>query len=77
MIHLPVQHLLNEKQDNPNGVILLFYEEFHTPRSFTDSNLPIIIINTDGGAEIPDDPRIRAGNENYMEGRGVREISFR
>jgi hypothetical protein len=42
---------------------------------FTDSNLPIVLINTDGGVEIPDSPRVfgnmtiiyrGAGQRNYL-----------
>jgi len=45
-------------------------------QDFTDSNLPIFIINTDNGAQIPDDPRVLAtlkiinrgpGQRNYLD----------
>ncbi|NMC36704.1 MAG: T9SS type A sorting domain-containing protein [Bacteroidales bacterium] len=39
---------------------------------FTDSNLPIIIINTDNGAEIKDDPRVFANLKVIYRGPGVR-----
>ena len=39
---------------------------------FTDSNLPIVLINTDGGAEIPDDPRILANMKIIYRGEGLR-----
>ena len=44
-------------------------------QDFTDSNLPIVVIETDGGASIPDEPKILAtmkiiwhqdGSRNYM-----------
>ena len=44
-------------------------------QTFTDSNLPIVIINTDNGASIPDEPKVPAamkiiwhqdGSRNYM-----------
>ncbi|AWI24738.1 CotH kinase family protein [Flavobacterium pallidum] len=38
---------------------------------FTDSNLPIVIINTDGGQEIPDDPRILGDMKIIYRGEGV------
>ena len=46
-----------------------------TAQNFTDSNLPIVVIETDGGATIPDEPKIPAsmkiiwhqdGSRNYM-----------
>ena len=48
---------------------------FIPPIIFTESNLPIVVINTDGGLTIPDEPKIDAemgiiyngpGNMNYM-----------
>lgn len=41
-------------------------------QSFTDSNLPIILINTDGGITIPDSPRILAGMKIIYRGEGLR-----
>ena len=49
-------------------------------QSFTDSNLPIVIINTDHGWEIVDEPRILAamkiiyrgpGERNYLSDQGI------
>ncbi|AWA28922.1 secretion system protein Por [Flavobacterium magnum] len=37
---------------------------------FTDSNLPIVIINTDGAQEIPDDPRIFGDMKIIYRGEG-------
>jgi len=41
-------------------------------QGFTDSNLPIIIINTDQGVEIPDDPRVLASMKIIYRGPGQR-----
>lgn len=41
-------------------------------QDFTDSNLPIVIINTDQGMEIPDDPRIMADMKIICRGPGLR-----
>jgi hypothetical protein len=39
---------------------------------FTDSNLPIIIIKTDSGQNIPDDPRVFASMKIIYKGPGLR-----
>ena len=41
-------------------------------QNFTDSNLPIFIINTDNGAQIPDNPRIFATLKIIFRGPGQR-----
>ena len=41
-------------------------------QTFTDSNLPIVIINTDGGANIPDSPGILASMKIIFRGDGLR-----
>jgi hypothetical protein len=41
-------------------------------QSFTDSNLPIVIINTDGNTSIPDQPRVGATMKIIYSGEGVR-----
>ena len=41
-------------------------------QSFTDSNLPIVIINTDGSVNIPDAPRVFANMKIIYKGPGVR-----
>jgi len=41
-------------------------------QTFTDSNLPIVIINTDGGIQIPDDPRVLASMKIIYRGLGER-----
>ena len=40
-------------------------------QDFTDSNLPIVIINTDHGMEIPDDPRNLADMKIIYRGPGL------
>ena len=42
------------------------------PQSFTDSNMPIVLINTDGGVEIPDAPRVFANMKIIYRGPGLR-----
>ena len=41
-------------------------------QSFTDSNLPIVLINTDGGVGIPDAPRVFANMKIIYRGQGLR-----
>jgi hypothetical protein len=41
-------------------------------QSFTDSNLPIVIINTDGSVEIRDNPRVLATMKIIYRGEGLR-----
>src|SRR5450759_832177 len=41
-------------------------------QSFTDSNLPIVLINTDGGIGIPDAPRVFANMKIIYRGPGLR-----
>ncbi|MFH0841454.1 MAG: CotH kinase family protein [Bacteroidota bacterium] len=41
-------------------------------QTFTDSNLPIVIINTDGNVSIPDDPRVKANMKIIYRGEGQR-----
>ena len=57
-------------------VILLVFISLRTfAQNFTDSNLPIVVIETDGGANIPDEPKVLAtmkiiwhqdGSRNYL-----------
>lgn len=42
------------------------------PQIFTDSNLPIVLINTDGGVGIPDAPRVFASMKIIYRGQGLR-----
>jgi len=41
-------------------------------QSFTDSNLPIVLINTDGGVDIFDSPRVLASMKIIFRGEGLR-----
>lgn len=52
--------------------LLLSFTVFVRGQSFTDSNLPIIIINTDNGARIVDDPRVLASMKIIFRGEGER-----
>jgi hypothetical protein len=45
---------------------------FSFSQIFTDSNLPIILINTDGGVDIPDSPRVLASMKIIFRGEGLR-----
>ena len=56
-------------------LIFVFLSMAVTAQTFTDSNLPIVIIETDGGASIPEEPKILAtmkiiwhqdGSRNYL-----------
>ena len=60
-------------------LMLLFFCAKSAAQSFTNSNLPIVIINTDYGREIVDDPRVMAtmkiiyrgpGERNYLSDQG-------
>ena len=55
--------------------VLVLFSLSVTAQNFTDSNLPIVVIETDGGANIPDEPKVLAtmkiiwhqdGSRNYM-----------
>ena len=55
--------------------LLVFMALAVKAQTFTDSNLPIVVIETDGGASIPDEPKVLAtmkiiwhqdGSRNYM-----------
>lgn len=41
---------------------------------FTDSNLPIVVINIDGGADIPDNPRVFGNMKIISRGTGSRNF---
>ncbi|GLU54345.1 CotH kinase family protein [Dyadobacter frigoris] len=51
---------------------LLFLSTRAVSQTFTDSNLPIVIINTDGSASIEDDPKIGASMKIIYRGEGQR-----
>lgn len=42
------------------AIIFVFLSMAITAQTFTDSNLPIVVIETDGGASIPEEPKILA-----------------
>jgi len=48
---------------------------FNPPLVFSDSNLPIVVINTAGGATIPDEPKIDATMGIIYNGPGVRNYT--
>jgi CotH kinase protein/Lamin Tail Domain/Secretion system C-terminal sorting domain len=52
--------------------LLCFLEISAGGQDFTDSNLPIFIINTDGGTPILDDPRVLASMKIIYRGPGQR-----
>jgi hypothetical protein len=55
-------------------LVCFFYCSYISAYSqiFTDSNLPIVLINTDGGVEIPDSPRVLATMKIIYRGNGLR-----
>ena len=57
------------------ALLLVLFSLSVAAQNFTDSNLPIVVINTDGGANIPDEPKVlgmmkiiwhQDGSRNYM-----------
>ena len=56
------------------AILLLSFICYAEAQNFTDSNLPIFIINTDNGAQIPDDPRIFATLKIIFRGPGQRNF---
>ena len=57
------------------ALFLVLFSLSVSAQNFTDSNLPIVVIETDGGANIPDEPKIlgtmkiiwhQDGSRNYM-----------
>ena len=57
------------------AVLLVLFSLSVTAQNFTDSNLPIVVIETDNGANIPDEPKVlgtmkiiwhQDGSRNYM-----------
>ncbi len=49
----------------------LLLNQFVFSQAFTQSNLPIVIISTDGGVAIPDDPRVLANMKIIYRGEGM------
>jgi len=54
------------------GLILIIICQVIHSQSFTDSNLPIVVINTDGGVEIPDEPKVLGNMKIIYRGPGQR-----
>ena len=54
------------------SLFLLLCSTFSFAQTFTDSNLPIVLINTDKGIEIPDEPKIPATMKIIFNGEGKR-----
>lgn len=52
-------------------LLLLLFQQIANSQVFTESNLPIVIINTDGNVEIPDDPRVLANMKIIYKGEGI------
>lgn len=57
------------------ALLLVLFSRTVSAQSFTDSNLPIVVIETDGGVNIPDEPKVlgtmkiiwhQDGSRNYM-----------
>jgi hypothetical protein len=53
-------------------IIVLVYRTPVLSQSLTDSNLPIVIINTYGGVYIPDEPKVMATMKIIYRGQGER-----
>ncbi len=51
--------------------IFIIFQTIHS-QSFTDSNLPIVVINTDGGVEIPYEPKVLGVMKIIYRGPGQR-----
>jgi len=58
------------------GLICLYYcfNIISYSQTFSESNLPIVLINTDGGVEIPDSPRIFANMKVIFRGPGLQNF---
>jgi hypothetical protein len=54
--------------------LLLCFSKQSYNQVFTDSNLPIVLINTDGGVEIPDNPRVLANMKIINRGQSIRNF---
>jgi len=68
---LPVLSLgINNSSTNYSAVP----DWFETPFDFTSSNLPLVIIDTQGGQTIPDEPKIFADMQIVYRGEGQRTL---
>ncbi|MDX9904088.1 MAG: hypothetical protein RB288_08425, partial [Bacteroidales bacterium] len=55
-----------------NIILLLVLSGSIHSQILTDSNLPIVIITTDGGVSIPDEPKVKASMKLIYRGPGER-----
>jgi hypothetical protein len=55
-----------------SGLLVALFFRLASGQSFTGSNLPIVVINTDNGAEIPDEPKIPGTMKIIDRGPGER-----
>jgi len=53
-------------------LVLLLVTKSSFAQNFTDSNLPVVVINTDGGVTIPDSPRVLGDMKIIYRGEGLR-----
>jgi hypothetical protein len=66
------QPVIRMKPIHIPGLFLILLSGTVFTQTFTDSNLPIVIINTDASIEIPDDPRVLASMKIIYRGPGER-----
>jgi hypothetical protein len=74
LIFLQVNTSALEKRALITAVLFILLVRISFSQIFTDSNLPIILITTDGGEDIPDDPRILADMKIIRRGEGQRNF---
>jgi hypothetical protein len=72
VIHLPSLLIIKMNRSILTALFLLSIFTLSYSQVFTDSNLPLVIINTDGGLPIPDDPRVNATMKIISRGDGAR-----
>ena len=64
------------KLKKTTSVLLLLLLTFTVmAQTFTDSNLPIVVIETDGGANIPDEPKV-PGTMKIIWHHGFERMAF-
>ena len=72
LLFLGRPQLIDLKLVVANIILLLFLPHIVGGQILTDSNLPIVIINTDGGVAIPDEPKVKATMKIIDRGPGLR-----
>jgi hypothetical protein len=72
MLFLKIQLQQNVRLISAAGLLLIFICQSIHSQSFTDSNLPIVVINTDGGVQIPDEPKVLGTMKIIYRGPGER-----